>query len=73
MAKVKIYLEPGETQDDVQELLIKAFQHHSAGAEHKQAFHDPAARDAFNKMINAHSKMFERMLKEVNQVIDEDV
>ena len=72
MAKVEIILEKGETEEEVHEMLIKAFQHHAAGAEHKQAFHDPAARDVFNAMINKHEKMQEQMLKEIFKVIEED-
>jgi hypothetical protein len=71
MAKVKIYLDKGETVEQVEDLLVKAFQQHAAGAEHKNAFHDPAARDVFNKLINEHEKMLESMIKEIMKVIDE--
>lgn len=72
MATVKILLEKGETPEQVEEMLIKAFQHHAAGKEHKQAFHDPAPRDVMNKMINAHEKMWEKLSREISQVINED-
>lgn len=73
MAKVEIILENGETEEEVQEMLIKAFQHHAAGEEHKQAFHDPAARDVFNKLINEHEKVMADIMKEIFAVIDSEV
>jgi hypothetical protein len=73
MATVKIFLEPHETEADAQALLLKALTHHEAGAEHQEAFHQPAARDVFNRMIVEHDKMWAKMLKEINQVIDEEV
>jgi uncharacterized membrane protein YqiK len=73
LARVTIHLEKGESEEEVQEMLIKAFQHHSAGAEHKEAFHDPAARDVFNKMINEYDKMWAEMLKEIGEVLDGEV
>jgi hypothetical protein len=73
MAKVELHLEPGETEEEVQEMLIKAFQHHAAGKEHKEAFHEPAARDVFNYMINQHDKTWAKILQEVSVVLDEEV
>lgn len=73
MATVKIFLEPYETEDDAREVLVKALSHHEAGGEHQEAFHQPAARDVFSKMIVEHEKMWQRMLKEVSAVIDEEV
>lgn len=72
MAIVKIFLEPGETPEEAQEMLQKAYQYHAAGGEHKQAFHDPAPRDVFNKLINEHDKMLSKMLKEILEVLNED-
>lgn len=72
MAKIEIHLEKGETEEEVEEMLLKAFQHHAAGKEHKQAFHEPAARDVFNFMINTHDKMWEKTLKEIIAVLDEE-
>lgn len=73
MARVTIHLEKNETEEDVQELLIKALQHHSAGKEHTSAFHDPAARDVCNKMINEYERMWKAMEKEINEVLDQEV
>lgn len=73
MATVKIFLDPHETEVDAQDLLLKALTHHEGGAEHKEAFHQPAARDVFNKMIVEHDKMWAKMLKEINQVIADEV
>lgn len=72
MAKIEIHLEKGETEEEVEEMLIKAFQHHAAGKEHKEAFHEPAARDVFNKMINVHDKMWDKTLREILAVLDEE-
>lgn len=73
MAKVKIYLEPHETPEDAEEMLKKALQHHEAGKEHKQAFHNPAARDVFNKLIKEHEKTWKKMMDDIFEVIDKDV
>ena len=73
MATVKVFLEPHETEDDARDLLVKALTHHEAGGEHKEAFHQPAARDVFTKMINEHDKIWQQMLKEISAVIDDEV
>jgi hypothetical protein len=73
MAKIKIYLEDDETIEQAEDLLFKAMQHHRAGAEHKQAFHQPSARDVFNKLIKEHEKTWSEIQKEINKIIDEDV
>ncbi len=73
MATVKIFLEPHETEADAKDLLFKALTHHEGGEEHREAFHQPAARDVFNRMIVQHEDMWAKMLKEINQVIDEEV
>lgn len=73
MATVKIILEEHETEEDANNLLLKALLHHESGGEHRESFHQPAAQDVFNKMILEHEKMWQHMLKEINQVIDEEV
>lgn len=72
MARIAIYLDKDETEEEAQEALLKALQHHAAGKEHREAFHDPAARDVFNKLINEHKKMWNKMLKDIQKVLDEE-
>ncbi len=73
MATVKIFLEPHETEADANDLLFKALTLHEEGTAHVATFHQPAPRDVFNKMIVEHDKMWAKMLKEISQVIDEEV
>jgi len=70
MSEIKIYLEPDETIEEVQENLIKAFQAHALGEFHKEDFQDAAARDVYNKMIKEHEKMWEILLKEIAEVLE---
>ena len=72
MAKVDIHLEPGETIEEAEEQLLKAMQH-QVGHEHKDAFHQPSARDVFNKLIKEHEKTLERTMKEIMGEIDSHV
>jgi hypothetical protein len=73
VAKVKVFLEPHETEDDARDLLLKALTHHEGGGEHQEAFAQPAARDVFNRMILEHDRMWAKMLKEIAALIDEEV
>lgn len=73
MATVKILLDEHETIEEAQESLLKALVHHDAGEEHKAAFHQPAARDVFETMIKEHDAMWDRILKEINGVLEEEV
>lgn len=71
--RVQVFLDDGETIDSAHELLQKAMQKHVAGQEHKSAFHQPSARDVFNRMIKEHDKMWVDILKEIDKVIDDHV
>jgi len=71
--KVEIHLEPGETKEEAEELLFKALHHHRAGEEHRHAFHQPGARDVFNRILKRHDEMWKRMMKQIEEVIDDDV
>lgn len=73
MARVKILLDKGETIDEAQESLIKAFQSHAAGEAHREDFQDPAARDVFNFMINKHNEMWQEILDEIAIELDKEV
>lgn len=73
MAIVKIYLEDDETEIDASEVLRKALESHNEGNGHKETFHQPAAQDVVNTMISEHAKMWERILRKVNKLVDEEV
>lgn len=73
MATVKVFLEPHETEDDARDLLVKALTHHEGGGEHKETFQQPAARDVFAKMMIEHGKMWQKILKEISVIIEDEV
>lgn len=73
MAKVKIYLEDGETTRDAEEAISKAFNHHNSGDIHTHnTFQDPAMQAIADKMQEDHAKMYHDMLQEINEVLDQD-
>lgn len=74
MATVKVFLEQHDTIEDVQELLFKALSQHESGEVHsEETFHQPAARAVYDKMMSEHALMWERMLREISEVIDAEV
>lgn len=73
MPKVKILLEPGESQLDADHALQKALEHHSLGGAHdEEAFDDPAMVDLSQRLEQDHSKMYANMMREILGVIDEE-
>ena len=73
MAKVKILLEPGETQLDAHIALQKALDIQSSGTAHDdEAFDDPAMVDLAQRLEVEHQKMYAEMMREVLEVIDEE-
>lgn len=71
MAKVKIILEKGETQDDAEELLMKAFEHHSSGDAHdSESFDDPAMNDVLHRMEKTHKQIYSEMLEEITEALE---
>lgn len=72
MAKVKIFLSPGETQQDVEEVLFKALNHHNSGDVHQENFEDPAMTDLVHKLESTHKKIYSEMLQEISETLDED-
>lgn len=73
MSKVKILLEPGETQLDADHALQKALEHHSSGSAHdEEAFDDPAMVDLSQRLEQNHAKMYTGMMREILEVIDEE-
>ena len=71
--KVDIHLEGTEDPIEAEELLLKALKHHREGVEHKEAFHQPAARDVMRRLMKAHEKALKAIYKEVGEVIDDEV
>lgn len=73
MSRVKILLEPGETELDAAHDLQKALEFQSSGAAHDdQAFDDPAMVDLAQRLESDHSKMYTNMMREILDVIDEE-
>jgi hypothetical protein len=73
MAKVKIFLEPGETQQDAEDSLFKAMQHHNTGEVHSShSFQDPAMVAVSQKMEKIHSEIYQDMLNEIFQELDKE-
>lgn len=73
MPRVKILLEPGETELDADNALQKALEHQSSGGAHDdEAFDDPAMVDLSQRLEQDHSKMYSAMMREILEVIDEE-
>lgn len=73
MPKVKILLEPGETEFDADIALQKALEFHSSGDAHDdEAFEDPAMVDLSHKLDREHAKMYSQMIQEIMAVLDEE-
>lgn len=73
MAKVKIFLEPGETIQDAEDSLLKAMVHHNSGDVHSShSFQDPAMVAIANKMENIHAKIYQEMLQEIFETLDQE-
>lgn len=71
--EVKIYLEPGECEDEAKEQLVKAFQSHVLGENHTEDFQEPAARYVASKMVLEHEKMFTKMIREIIELLESGV
>jgi hypothetical protein len=73
MADVKIILEKGETQQEAEEALLKALNSHSSGDIHfTESFEDPAMVDATHKMEKMHKDMYNEMIREINEALDDE-
>lgn len=73
MAKVKIFLEPGETIQDAEDSLMKSLVHHNSGDAHSnQTFQDPAMDAVADRMIDIHSKIYHEMMQEIYEVLDKE-
>lgn len=72
MAKVKILLEPGETELDADAALQKALEFHSSGDAHSEDFDDPAMVHALQRMDAEHAKIYAEMIREVGDLLDKE-
>lgn len=72
MPNVKIELQPGETPDEAENLLFKAFEAQRNGDIHGEEYHDPAMRDTFNRMQEVFKREQTAMLEEIFRALDEE-
>lgn len=71
--RVKIILEDGESELDAANSLQKALEFHSSGAAHDdESFDDPAMVDMARKMEEIHSRIYTDMIREINELLDEE-
>jgi len=71
--KVKIKLEGKETVLEAEELLFKALSLHRSGDVHlNESFDDPVMVDISNKMEKIHEDIYQEMMDEVIEALDED-
>jgi hypothetical protein len=73
MSKVKIILEKGETIEQVQEELIKAFSIQASGTMHQPKFDDPAMDDLYKKILQKYKSTTAIMLKEIEKVLKDSI
>lgn len=73
MAKVKILLEPGETELDAHEALSKALEIHNNGDTHvKESFEDPAMIHLSQRMDKIHEMIYKDMVQEIIDELDKE-
>lgn len=73
MAKVKILLEPGETELDADIAIQKAFDYHSSGDAHiEEAFDDPAMVHTAQRLEEIHEKIYIEMIREITEQLDKE-
>lgn len=72
MAKIKIFFEKGETERDAEDSLLKAMEFHNNGDAHAQEFQDPAMTSVAHRMEELHQKMYQEMLMEIFEALDQE-
>lgn len=73
MAKIKIFLEDNETIEEAQDNLYKALDSKVSGESHaSDLFDDPAAQDLANKLENLHKEMYDKLLLDVFEALDQE-
>jgi vacuolar-type H+-ATPase subunit E/Vma4 len=73
MAKVKIYLDKNETQEDAEMQLRKDLDFHDNGDIHeRQDYVDPAMQHLMDKLEALHQDMYEELIQEVIREIEKE-
>lgn len=73
MAKVKIFLDKNETIEDAEELLKKALELHSTGDIHvDESWDDPAMVDVQDRAVEVHKRIYDDMIDEIINAINEE-
>ena len=72
MPNVKIELQQGETPDQAEELILKAFTAQRDGSIHREEFHDPAMRDVLMRMQELHENQMKALLDEIGDILESE-
>lgn len=73
MAKVKIFVEEGETLEEAEDLIQKALNFHSSGEVHDEdSYEDPAMGNLTTLLEAMHQKTYDNIIREVIQALDKD-
>ena len=73
MAKIKILLEPGETEIDADAAIHKAMEFHANGDVHdEEAFDDPAMVHMAQRMEELHTKAYDAMIREIIETLNKE-
>lgn len=72
MGKVKIFVDPDETVESVEDALFKAMEHHASGDAHDDDFPDPAMVALKNKLMRMHSETYHLIIQDILKALDED-
>lgn len=72
MTNVKIELKKGETPDQAEELIFKAFSAQRDGSIHKEEFHDPAMRDMLVRLQTLHADQFKALIDEIGMILEKE-
>ncbi len=73
MARIKIFLDGGETLDGAESDLLKAMVHHASGAVHdSETFADPAMKAVASKLEDLHVEMYKKMISEILEAIENE-
>jgi hypothetical protein len=67
MAKIKIFVEDGESEDSVRDLLEKALKQRKNRNDSSEQFLDPAMDDVANKLIKLHEDIIKEIIEDISQ------
>ena len=69
---VKIELQKGETPEQAEELILKAFNAQRDGTLHSGRFHDSAIQHLVDQLQELHGAEFQSMLREIFEELDKE-